>query len=134
MKPLRLAALLLVSILMTICVDKQLEVKVLYWNIQNGMWSDQGNNYDDFVEFVKSEAPDVCVWAEAESRYRTDTADKMAVISGAHLLLFILFRGYADLVLFPRLGDGRSSRHIYGCGKAPHTPKAGNCAKTSVVL
>ena len=85
MKPLRLAALLLVSILMTSCVDKQLEVKVLYWNIQNGMWSDQGNNYDDFVEFVKSEAPDVCVWAEAESRYRTDTADKMAGCEEAYL-------------------------------------------------
>ena len=22
-------------------------LKVLYWNIQNGMWADQGNNYGD---------------------------------------------------------------------------------------
>ena len=53
------------------------EITVLYWNIQNGMWSDQGNNYDNFVEFVKEQDPDICVWAEAESRYRTDTNIKM---------------------------------------------------------
>lgn len=41
------------------------------------MWSDQGNNYDNFVEFVKEQNPDICVWCEAESRYRTGTADKM---------------------------------------------------------
>ena len=41
------------------------DLKILYWNIQNGMWSDQGNNYDNFVDFVKSEDPDICVWCEA---------------------------------------------------------------------
>ena len=59
------------------CSREPEPVKVLYWNIQNGMWSDQGSNYDNFVEFVKAEDPDICIWAEAESRYRTDTADKM---------------------------------------------------------
>ena len=60
-------------------------IKILYWNIQNGMWSDQGNNYDNFVAFVKELDPDICVWAEAESRYRTDTADKMAGCEEAYL-------------------------------------------------
>ena len=60
-------------------------LKILYWNIQNGMWSDQGNNYDNFVEYVKSEAPDICVWCEAESRYRTDTADRMEGCEEAYL-------------------------------------------------
>ena len=60
-------------------------LKVLYWNIQNGMWADQGNNYDNFVEFVTSEDPDICVWAEAESRYRTDTAVKMEGCEEAYL-------------------------------------------------
>ena len=60
-------------------------LKVLYWNIQNGMWADQGNNYDNFVEFVRSEDPDICVWAEAESRYRTDTAVKMEGCEEAYL-------------------------------------------------
>lgn len=64
---------------------KPKEVKVLYWNIQNGMWADQGNDYDNFVEFVKSEDPDICVWCEAESRYRTGTADRMAGCEEAYL-------------------------------------------------
>ena len=53
------------------------EVKILYWNIQNGMWHDQGNHYDNFVAFVKTLDPDICVWTEAESRYKTGTAEKM---------------------------------------------------------
>ena len=53
------------------------ELKVLYWNIQNGMWSDQADNYDNFVAYVSSLDPDICVWCEAESRYRTDTSIKM---------------------------------------------------------
>lgn len=53
------------------------DLKVLYWNIQNGMWADQENNYDNFVEYVKSQDPDICVWCEAESRYRTGTNVKM---------------------------------------------------------
>ena len=61
------------------------EVKFLYWNIQNGMWADQGNNYDNFVEFVNSIAPDVCIWCEAESRYRTDTCIKMESCEEAYL-------------------------------------------------
>ena len=48
-------------------------LRVLYWNIQNGMWSDQGNNYDNFVRFVKDYAPDVCVWCEGQSNYATGT-------------------------------------------------------------
>ena len=67
------------------CAQETHTLKVLYWNIQNGMWADQGNNYDNFVEFVKSEDPDVCVWAEAESRYRTDTAVKMEGCEEAYL-------------------------------------------------
>ncbi len=69
----------------TLLPAKGKDLKVLYWNIQNGMWSDQGNNYDNFVEFVKSQDPDICVWAEAESRYRTDTCVKMEGCEEAYL-------------------------------------------------
>ena len=55
------------SFVFTGCSERSDSLKVLYWNIQNGMWSDQGNDYDNFVEFVKSENPDICIWAEAES-------------------------------------------------------------------
>lgn len=53
------------------------KLKLLYWNIQNGMWADQGNNYDNFVAWVKSYDPDVCVWCEARTLYYTGTYDKM---------------------------------------------------------
>ena len=67
------------------CTKESGSVKILYWNIQNGMWSDQGQDYDGFVDFVLSENPDICIWAEAESRYRTDTAEKMAGCEEAYL-------------------------------------------------
>lgn len=63
-------------------------VKLLYWNIQNGMWSDQGNNYDNFVKFVKEQDPDICIWAEAKTHYKTDsdeaykTTDKIYLPDG----------------------------------------------------
>ena len=38
--------------------SKETPLRVLYWNIQNGMWADQGNNYDNFVEWVKRYDPD----------------------------------------------------------------------------
>ncbi len=48
-------------------------LRVLYWNIQNGMWSDQHNNYDNFVKWVKKYNPDVCVWCESETIYKDHT-------------------------------------------------------------
>ena len=50
-------------------------LRLLYWNIQNGMWADQGNGYDNFVNFVREKDPDVCVWCEAKTHYRTGRAD-----------------------------------------------------------
>ena len=52
--------------------------RLLYWNIQNGMWSGQGDNYDSFVKWVKGQQPDVCVWCEAQSNYKTGSAEKLA--------------------------------------------------------
>ena len=44
-------------------------LRVMFWNIQYGMWADQKNNYDNFVACVNKYKPDVCVWCEAESYY-----------------------------------------------------------------
>lgn len=52
-------------------------MRLLYWNIQNGMWDGQNDNYDRFVEYVKSQDPDVCVWCEAQSIWKTDSDQKM---------------------------------------------------------
>ena len=45
-------------------------LRILYWNIQNGMCADQHNNYDNFVEWVKKWDPDVCIWCESETIYK----------------------------------------------------------------
>lgn len=52
-------------------------LRLLYWNIQNGMWDGQTDTYDRFVDWVKSKNPDVCVWCEAASIYKTGTAERM---------------------------------------------------------
>ena len=54
-------------------------LKLLYWNIQNGMWSGQGDNYAKFVEWVAAYDPDVCIWAEAQSIYLDSTSRHMPV-------------------------------------------------------
>ena len=53
-------------------------LRLLYWNIQNGMWDGQNDNYDRFVEFVKAQDPDICVWCEAQSIWKTDSDEAMA--------------------------------------------------------
>ncbi len=53
--------------------EKGNSLRVLYWNIQNGMWADQANNYDNFVEWVKKYDPDVCVWCESATIYKDNT-------------------------------------------------------------
>ena len=75
----------LVMLLLAGCTDRETTLKVLYWNVQNGMWADQGNDYDNFVDFVVEQNPDICVWAEAESRDRTDTSVKLAGGEEAYL-------------------------------------------------
>ena len=70
-----LTAILTLMLLSLSCLagGKGKELKLLYWNIQNGMWSDQGNNYDNFVAWVKKYDPDICVWCEAETLYKDGT-------------------------------------------------------------
>lgn len=77
MKKIALTFIFSVLVLLLAVPASGRDLKVLYWNIQNGMWADQENNYDNFVEYVKSQDPDICVWCEAESRYRTGTNVKM---------------------------------------------------------
>lgn len=62
-------------------------LKVLLYNIQNGMWADQGNNFDNFVAFVNKYDPDVCIFCEAQSLWKTGEAANAAG-SGASYQLF----------------------------------------------
>lgn len=81
-----LAALFAASLFSLSCFGSSgKELKVLYWNIQNGMWSDQAGGYDNFVAYVSSLDPDICIWCEAESRYVTDTDTKMKMPEDQYL-------------------------------------------------
>ena len=53
-------------------------LRVLYWNIQNGMWSDQQDGFAHFREFVRKYDPDVCVWCEAQSIYKNRSTSQCA--------------------------------------------------------
>ena len=48
-------------------------LRVLYWNIQNGMWDGQTDNYTRFTDWVASQNPDICVWCESVSLYYSNT-------------------------------------------------------------
>lgn len=53
---------------------KKGNLRVLYWNIDYGMWADQHNNYNTFVEFVKRYDPDICIWCEAASVFKNNSS------------------------------------------------------------
>lgn len=47
-------------------------LRILYWNIQNGMWANQ-YDYNGFVDFVNRYSPDICVWCEAKTNYESNS-------------------------------------------------------------
>ena len=47
--------------------------KVLSWNIQDGMWCDQFNNYDNFVAYINEINPDVFCVQEAATHWDIDS-------------------------------------------------------------
>lgn len=46
-------------------------LRILYWNIQNGIWADQAAGYANFREWVKRYDPDICIWCECGSYKKT---------------------------------------------------------------
>lgn len=70
--------LILVCCLATIlvgCGPQGEKVRILYWNIQNGMWDGQTDNYDRFVNWVNEQNPDICVWCESVSLYKSNSVE-----------------------------------------------------------
>lgn len=58
-------------------VPRAKTLRVVDYNIQNGMWADQGNDYDNFVEYMKSVDADVVIFCEAQSNYVTGEDRRM---------------------------------------------------------
>ena len=59
------------------CVPRGKTLRVVDYNIQNGMWADQGNDYANFVEYMKSIDADVVIFCEAQSNYVTGEDRRM---------------------------------------------------------
>ena len=54
------AAAVLAVLLLAACQKPETtSMRLLYWNIQNGMWDGQNDNYDRFVNWVKEQDPDM---------------------------------------------------------------------------
>ncbi len=69
--------LLLISVLF-LCLSsatakKEQPLRLLYWNIQNGMWDGQTDDYQRFTDWVRQQNPDICVWCEAHKNYKTNS-------------------------------------------------------------
>ena len=73
-----MAAALAAVMLFGCTKSEEKTLRLINWNIQNGMWDGQNDNYDRFVNFVKAQDPDVCVWCEAQSIWKTDSDQAMA--------------------------------------------------------
>lgn len=52
--------------------------RLICFNIQNGMWWDQANNYDNFVAWVKSYNPDILCMQEASTIYKNGTNSSLS--------------------------------------------------------
>ena len=50
-------------------------LRVVYWNIQNGMWDGQKDNYERFVTWVSGQAPDICIWCEGGSYLQAEDGE-----------------------------------------------------------
>ena len=49
--------------------------RLLYWNIQDGMWDGQTDNFNRFVAWVEKQSPDICVFAEVRTKRQTGKTD-----------------------------------------------------------
>ena len=68
--------LMLLALLFVSCDHTPKEdgtIRLLYWNVQNGMWDGQTDDYQRFTTWVAEQNADICVWAEAQKLYLTGT-------------------------------------------------------------
>ncbi len=56
-------------------VPRSRTLRVVDWNIQNGIWAGQRDNYDGFVKYMNKLDADVCIFCEAQSIYYTGTKE-----------------------------------------------------------
>ena len=57
--------------------------RLLYWNIQDGMWDGQTDNFNRFVGWVQKQSPDICVFAEVKTRKNARFAEAREFVTPA---------------------------------------------------
>ena len=55
-------------------VPREKILRIMDYNVQNGIWSVQHENYDGFVEFMKQEDIDIAIFCEASTIYYDHTS------------------------------------------------------------
>jgi len=126
LSPLALAALFL----LLSAKKHESKVRLLYWNIQMGMWDGQRDNYDRFVDWVNSKNPDICVWCEGASHVKTESEETIKKedrflpggwpeIAARYGHNYVFVGGYRDP--FPQVITSRYPIDSMGCfiGNAP---------------
>ena len=95
---------------------KGTKLRLVYWNIQNGMWEGQTDDYQRFTDWVKAQKPDVCVWCEAQPIYKTGTYTKLDNIDEwrADSLMTIMWK---------RLGKRYGHKYVYIGGHRDNFPQ-----------
>ncbi|MCR5327193.1 MAG: endonuclease/exonuclease/phosphatase family protein [Bacteroidales bacterium] len=91
-------------------------VRLVYWNIQNGMWDGQTDDYQRFTDWVKAQKPDVCVWCESQPIYKTGTYTKLDNINEwrADSLMTVHWK---------RLGRRYGHKYVYISGHRDNYPQ-----------
>lgn len=77
-KSILFVSICLAAIIFSSC-HKEQKLRILYWNIQNGMWDGQPDNYQKFTNWVKEQNPQICVWCESVSLYKDSTANPLDI-------------------------------------------------------
>ncbi len=54
-------------------VERENTLRIMTYNVQNGMWADEPNNYDNFVEWMNKQDPDICIFCESSTIYKPGT-------------------------------------------------------------
>ena len=60
-------------------VTRENTLRIMTYNVQNGIWGDEQNNYDNFVKWMQEQDPDICIFCESQTIYKTATHDKCDV-------------------------------------------------------
>lgn len=116
MKKVLLISLLCIAPIILSCGKGNGNLRLLYWNIQNGMWDGQPDDYVRFTNWVKEQNPDICVWCEAQPIYKTGTNTKLDNIDEwrADSLLTVFWK---------RLGKRYGHKYIFIGGHRDNYPQ-----------